>query len=396
MLAVIETHPIQYHAPVYRVLQQQLGVPVTAIYGSDFSVAGYRDAEFGTTFAWDTDLLSGYTPLFLSRVDSGGATSAEAVSTGGLRDMLRAVRPTAVLIVGYSPRFHRQAWIEAWRSGCAILFRGETVDGMETGGLRSQMKRRALALAYRSCDRLLYIGQRSQAHFRELGVGRDRLEFSPYCVDVTPFAGDEAARVQLRSLTRRSLGVTDDQIVLLFSGKLSHRKGVDLLPAAVRALPEALRRRIVLLFVGDGALRAELETRAAAAPAVPASFVGFQSQRALSAFYHAADALVLPSRHSETWGLVVNEALHHGVPCVVSDRVGCVPDLIEEGRTGQVCAADSVQALASAIDAVEPLIGRIGIRQICRDKVSRYSIRRAAEGIARAYAAVSSRAGAHA
>jgi glycosyltransferase involved in cell wall biosynthesis len=73
-----------------------------------------------------------------------------------------------------------------------------------------------------------------------------------------------------------------------------------------------------------------------------------------------------------------------------------VPDLIEEGRTGQVCAADSVQALASAIDAVEPLIGRIGIRQICRDKVSRYSIRRAAEGIARAYAAVSSRAGAHA
>ena len=90
MLAVIETHPIQYHAPVYRVLQQQLGVPVTAIYGSDFSVAGYRDAEFGTTFAWDTDLLSGYTPLFLSRVDSGGATSAEAVSTGGLRDMLRA------------------------------------------------------------------------------------------------------------------------------------------------------------------------------------------------------------------------------------------------------------------------------------------------------------------
>jgi glycosyltransferase involved in cell wall biosynthesis len=395
MLAVIETHPIQYHAPVYRVLQQQLGVPVTAIYGSDFSVAGYRDAEFGTTFAWDTDLLSGYTPLFLSRVDSGGATSAESVSTGGLRDMLRAVRPTAVLIVGYSPRFHRQAWIEAWRSGCAILFRGETMDGMVTSGLRSQMKRRALALAYRSCDRLLYIGQRSLAHFRELGVGRDRLEFSPYCVDVTPFTGDEPARVQLRSLTRRSLGLTDDQVVLLFSGKLGPHKGVDLLPAAVRALPEPLRTRVALLFVGDGPMRAELEAQAAAGPAVPASFVGFQSQRALSAFYHAADALVLPS-HSETWGLVVNEALHHGVPCVVSDRVGCVPDLMEEGRTGQVCAANSVPALAAAIEAVEPLVGRVSIRQICRDKVSHYSVRRAAEGIARAYAAVSVRAGAQA
>lgn len=396
MLAVIETHPIQYHAPVYRVLNQQLGVPVTVIYGSDFSVAGYHDAEFGATFAWDTDLLSGYTALFLARASSGGATSADAVSTGGLRDMLRAVRPTAVLIVGYSPRFHRQAWIEAWRSGCPILFRGETVDGLATGGLRSQMKRRALALAYRSCDRLLYIGQRSQAHFREMGVGRDRLEFSPYGVDVTPFSTDEAARLQLRALTRRSLGLTDEQIVLLFSGKLSHRKGVDLLPAAVRALPEPVRARVALLFVGDGAMRQDLETRAAASPAVPASFVGFQSQRALSAFYHAADALVLPSRHSETWGLVVNEALHHGVPCVVSDRVGCVPDLIEEGRTGQVCAADSVQALAAAIEAVQPIVGRASIRQICREKVSNYSITRAAEGIARAYAAVSVRTGAHA
>ena len=277
----------------------------------------------------------------------------------------------------------------------ALRIRGETVDGMVTSGLRSQMKRRALSLAYRSCDRLLYIGQRSLAHFRELGVDRDRLEFSPYCVDVTPFTTDEPARLQLRSLTRRSLGLTDDQVVLLFSGKLGARKGVDLLPAAVRALPEALRTRVALLFVGDGPLRAELEAQVAAAPAMPASFVGFQSQRALSAFYHAADALVLPS-HSETWGLVVNEALHHGVPCVVSDRVGCVPDLIEEGRTGQVCAANSVPALAAAIQAVEPLVGRVSIRQICRDKVSHYSVTRAAEGIARAYAAVSVRAGAHA
>jgi hypothetical protein len=39
-LAVIETHPVQYHAPVYRALQKQFCVNVTAIYGSDFSVVG--------------------------------------------------------------------------------------------------------------------------------------------------------------------------------------------------------------------------------------------------------------------------------------------------------------------------------------------------------------------
>ena len=73
-LAVIETHPVQYHAPVYRALQS-LGVPVTAIYGSDFSVAGYSDRGFGAQVAWDTDLLSGYDAIFMGRVAMGGPRS---------------------------------------------------------------------------------------------------------------------------------------------------------------------------------------------------------------------------------------------------------------------------------------------------------------------------------
>src|SRR5438445_5111187 len=71
-LAIIETHPVQYHAPVYRAVQR-LGVPITVVYGSDFSVAGYRDREFGARFAWDTDLLSGYSARFLTQVATGGA-----------------------------------------------------------------------------------------------------------------------------------------------------------------------------------------------------------------------------------------------------------------------------------------------------------------------------------
>src|SRR3989442_94148 len=123
MLAVIEMHPIQYHAPVYRVLQTQFHIPVTVIYGSDFSVVGYQDREFGATFAWDTDLLSGYTPLFLTQVAQGGARSAEEVSTRGLGKALQKAAPRAVLVVGYSPRFHQVALYQAWRAKCPILFR---------------------------------------------------------------------------------------------------------------------------------------------------------------------------------------------------------------------------------------------------------------------------------
>src|ERR1700733_7092542 len=350
MLVVIETHPVQYHAPVYRAVEQSCGVPVTAIYGSDFSVAGYRDTEFGHEFKWDTDLLSGYSSVFLSRVAHGGARTAEAASTLGLPRTLARLRPSAVLVVGYSPRFHRTAWLEARGTGAPLLFRGETADHAEDRSwVKGRLRDTALRAAYRSCARLLYIGARSRAHFERLGVAPERLVFSPYCVDTTPFEPDDTARLRLRPETRRELGLRDDQRVVLFSGKLNARKGVDLLLAAVRQLPAAVGERVVVVFLGDGEERAALDASARNSPPVTTIFVGFQNQSRLSRYYHAADLLVLPSRRAETWGLVVNEALHHGLPVVVSDRVGCAPDLVRTDTMGFVHAAGSVEGLAEAI-----------------------------------------------
>jgi glycosyltransferase involved in cell wall biosynthesis len=97
---------------------------------------------------------------------------------------------------------------------------------------------------------------------------------------------------------------------------------------------------------------------------------------------------VLPSRDSETWGLVVNEALHHGLPCVVSRAVGCAPDLIDSAVTGEIAEPNSVQSLADAILRALPLTNCPEFRRQCRTRVSSYTVERAAEGIVRAYQAV--------
>ena len=83
MLVICETHPVQYHAPVFQALHR-LGVPVHVLYGSNFSVAGYRDAEFQSNFAWDTDLLSGYDHSFVSTVEQGGPRCYEESNAKGL------------------------------------------------------------------------------------------------------------------------------------------------------------------------------------------------------------------------------------------------------------------------------------------------------------------------
>ncbi len=147
------------------------------------------------------------------------------------------------------------------------------------------------------------------------------------------------------------------------------------------------RSKNVAVFVGSGELQPALASSAASDPFVPVRFVGFQNQKQLSPYYHAADLMVLPSR-SETWGLVVNEALHHGLPCVVSDAVGCAPDLIESGVTGEVFGNGSVESLAAAITRAFPLIGRKETRQACRGRVAAYSVDSAAQGIAQAYESV--------
>ncbi|MGQ9865989.1 MAG: glycosyltransferase family 4 protein [Pseudanabaenaceae cyanobacterium] len=383
MLAVTETHPVQYRAPIYRYLQQQLGIPVTVFYGSDLSVVGYRDCEFGTEFAWDVDLTSGYEAHFLTTVAQGGGRSYAAVRAPGLRSHLQALRPQAVLLTGYDTVFHRQAF---WASrGLTRLFRAETTDvAQDRSPFKSWLRDRVLRLAYSQCAKLLYIGEHSYQHYRRLGCPESKLVRSPHAINEAAFAWGEAHRAALRPVIRREWGAKASDRVLLFAGKLQPRKRPDLILQAVKLLPPEQRDRLWVVFLGSGDLEPSLRELAHREPSIRTVFAGFQNQQSLSRFYHGADVLILPSQTQETWGLVVNEALWHGVPCLVSDRVGCAPDLIVPGVTGLVFATARDGALAEAIAQIWPLLGAWLTRRACRERVANYSIAQAATGIAQA------------
>ena len=87
----------------------------------------------------------------------------------------------------------------------------------------------------------------------------------------------------------------------------------------------------------------------------------------------------------------VNEALAHGVPAVVSDQVGCAPDLIQDGTTGAVFAAGDADSLAIALRRVLPLLNNGAALARCREIVSVYSVANAARGIAAAFNRVARR-----
>jgi glycosyltransferase involved in cell wall biosynthesis len=380
-LLIIGTHPIQYLAAVYRMLESKWGVGVNLIYGSDFSIKSHFDSGFQARFSWDVDL---FTPpdrcVFLSRASEGGATCFEKVSAKGLARALAEFSPAAVMLTGYSPAFHLSAFCHVARLGYPILFRAETIDGPSRG---RWMRSLCLRFIYARCRRLLPIGKRSYRHYSQFGCPDRKLVFSPYCVDTSVFQCDETARAKLRSAARAELGISNDRIVLLFSGKLAAHKRPRLLIEAVKRLPAPERGRISLIFLGSGMEQETLRAEAARNPAVPAAFPGFKNQTELSPYYHAADMLVLPSV-SETWGLVVNEALHHGVPCVVTDTVGCAPDLVEPGITGEIIGGTS-ESIANGLMRALRLVDREDVRNNCRSTVGNYSVERASKGISEAF-----------
>jgi len=379
-LTVAATHPVQYHAPVWRALQSDRGIQTRVVYGSDFSIQGYHDEEFGKSFTWDTDLTSGYHHQVIRKVQEGGAKNYAQLTGAGVMKTLDVVRPHCLLVLGYTHPFDRTVLRWARKNNVPTLLRAETND---TASPRSFLKKvvRTLYLKklYSRIHGFCYIGKESKAHYTRHGVRDNQLFFSPYCVDPTFFIPDGATEAKSSGqLVRAKFGIPQDAVVLLYSGKLSPRKGVDLIPAAIKKLPAKLRDQIHLLFLGDGELMKEV---VASCDGLNASFAGFQNQSQLSPFYHAANALLFPSRHGETWGLVVNEALHHSLYCLVSDSVGCHTDLVIPDHTGSTFEAGNLTALAEAISNFMARPSLLPNSAVIQDLIHSYSIENAVAGI---------------
>ena len=152
------------------------------------------------------------------------------------------------------------------------------------------------------------------------------------------------------SACERELGLEPGRPIILYASKLSKiKRGADLLEAYIRMSPDQVQEpHPYLVFIGDGDQRQSLERRAGAMPWNSIKFLGFKNQTELPGYYDLCDVLVLPSVF-EPWGLVINEAMNAGRPVVVSDQVGCGPDLVRPGQNGYVFPAGDIAGLRQAL-----------------------------------------------
>lgn len=382
-LAIVASHPVQYHSPWYRDLAARPGLDVEVFFGHYASGKEQAQSGFGVQFDWDTPLLGGYAHRFLSNVASQPSVNTFAgVDTPEIAAVLRQGRFDAVLSLGWHTKSYLQAIRACWREGIPVMARSDSHLHQE----RPLLTRLAKELPYRyfihRLDACLSVGQWSREYFLYYGARPERVFWVPHCA-VVPESGQSPA--SLREDARTAWELPQNAVVCLLAGKLIPLKcPLDF----VRAISKASQSAPVFgLVAGDGPMREETE-RLAAELNAPIRFAGFLNQGAMGRAYAAADVLVLPSSR-ETWGLVANEAMAWGLPCVVSDQVGCGPDLVEPGVTGFFFPLHDVDALTRCL--VQLAVDPAGLRVMsanARARVAHFSVQAATEGVVRALEAI--------
>lgn len=340
---------------------------------------------FGVEFAWDVPLTEGYEYEYLSLDKRVSNTRQVGLSLLALRRRLTEFNPDFALLNGYTPyAFYIKALLALKSLNIPILIRAEATDeAVQRGTVKGLMRNAALRLLYSQVAYCFAIGHNAQRHYLSKGLPASKLGWSPYCVDSDFIEKQVEQWLPLRAETRLELGFADSDIVFMFSGKLIEAKEPLILASGLRQLTKSHQISVGLIVMGDGPLRQQLESEICSIHQIKSVFAGFQNQSRIGKYYSAADCLILPSKSSETWGLVVNEALMFGVPAIVSDRVGCRHDLIIEGETGFVFAVGNGDALADRMRQAAKWIRqrRLSIAIACRRRVKDYSIEKAAEGI---------------
>jgi glycosyltransferase involved in cell wall biosynthesis len=301
----------------------------------------------------------------------------------GMLAALNRINPDLILCGGYNYVASWQAASWAESRGVPFLLWSESTafDDRRSRWLVEFLKTRFL----RMCQGFVVPGKSSFDYLIQLGIPEQRIFYAPNAVDTPLFS-----RLAREARCSGSVSAQQDlpERYFLYVGRLVAAKGVFELVDAYAQLDAKSRSQVGLVFVGEGDARTKLMKRASQIHPGQVCFAGFVHRDRLPEFYARAEALVFPTR-SDTWGLVVNEAMSCGLPVVATNVAGCVADLVQDGWNGFVVSTQDPARLAAAMTRLiaDPELRR-KMGSCSLERVQAYSPAVWADGLVRAVRSV--------
>lgn len=328
-LAIVSTHAIQYNAPLFRRLAARPGIELKVFYTRSEHRRQVADREFGRTISWDIPLLEGYEYQWEENISRRQFGSFFSVINPDLIRDLEAFSPDAIWVFGWNHYSHFKV-MRYFKGRIPIWFRGDSTLQERRSWWRKRLRLAVLRRVYRHVDLAFYVGSENRRYYAACGLSPEQLVFAPHAIDNERFMLDSEEREKAAAEWRRQLGFADSELVILYAGKFTSGKCV------VPLLNEYLRHRrgrpdsvLRLLLVGNGSREDELRSLGGVDAGVV--FLPFQNQSIMPLVYRLADVMILPTA-SDSWGLVVNEAMACCRAVIVARQAGCACDLVRSGN----------------------------------------------------------------
>jgi glycosyltransferase involved in cell wall biosynthesis len=360
-----------YRIPVFNALMRDPGIDLHVIFMAE------TDTNLRQWRVYKDEIKFSYEVLRSRRWRVG---KRSVLLNSGVASALRAAAPDSIVCGGYNYLASWEALRWAQRNRVAFLLWSESNSQDKRGGHAAVefLKREFL----KRCAGFVVPGKSASIYLQSLGLLPERIITAPNAVDTEFFTHGTASAREQESAIRKSLVLPRHYI--LYVGRLVKEKGIFDLLDAYACLDAGLRSAFSLIYVGDGPARAELEEKATRI--IPGSVIlpGFAQREQLVQYYAFAETMILPT-HSDTWGLVVNEAMVCGLPVIVTNVAGCVPDLVVDSGNGYVVPSRNSERLSGALDRLlrDPeMRSRMGEKS--RERIEGYSPEACARGLAQA------------
>jgi glycosyltransferase involved in cell wall biosynthesis len=372
-LAIVTSHPIQYNAPLFRLLAQRGLIHIKVFYTwSQTEMGSVYDPGFEKEMKWDIPLLHGYDYAFVKNIAKNpGSHHFRGIINPTLLKELKQYQPDAVLVYGWSFHSHLNV-LQRFKK--PIFFRGDSTLLNEKNGFafRKSLRRLFLKFVYRRLSAAIYVGENNKQYFIKHSVNKQKLIYAPHCVDNDRFSGKNENYKTAADLCRSELNLRPEHVCFLYAGKLEKIKGVEVLIDGFLQIPDENAR---LIIAGNGALESLLKTKAKRDKRIV--FLPFQNQSKMPILYRLGDVFVLPS-YSETWGLSLNEAMACGCAVIASTRCGAAIDLIDN-TNGRIFEAGNSTALSNVMMELMKSSVRNELKKNSQLKISNFTLEKTAE-----------------
>lgn len=281
----------------------------------------------------------------------------------GMLSAIRRFKPDVVNITGY---YDLAFWVVLFYCKIVgiktILSNESTAGDHQRKGLKEQIK----AFFVRQFDGFFNFGSLSAQYMLDLGAKPEQLLVNKNCVDNKSIrAIYDKAKIS-RAEKQVQLGLPKKNFI--FVGRLIPFKNLPLLLNAFYEASNKAKADWGLILLGEGEQKTELEKIISDNHFKGITFLPSVGWREVPTYLALSDVLVLPS-YSEPWGLVVNEAMACGMPVIVSEKCGCAPDLVQNGKNGITINPYESKSLTDALLTFMDNPGEIERMGQCSEKI---------------------------